>query len=749
MAAETQPVSELTPSRIASLYAATLVVFYAAISGWKTMDDPDVWWQMAAGRDLLSTGHLARTEIFSYTAKGAPWTYPVGGGVLFHLLYTLGGFTLLSLLSPLIGALIALLLVRKGGVLRCWIALLAIPAISAATLVRANMFTTLFAAVFLIVLWDEMNPWILPPLMLLWVNLHPGFIYGLGIVIAFTLIRPRKLGLVALATIAATLVNPWGWRLYEAIFSQGNAMSFHQFSIGEWKRTPVSWEVLQDAFYSHNAWRDPGNSYWFLMAFALAGVLVALFRGRFWGTFLIAGSIFAALMFMRFHGLFAVAAAVIVPDLLARRPRRAFPALAFAGAAILAAGVAYRSYDMFTNHFYHREVTMATFGLGVSRWPPDRAARFIEDHHLPRELYEDYVLGGYATWRLSPRYPVYIDGRALPYGSDVFFEQMKLTIDGPEDLDWQRAMQTWKIRSVMILLERFVGYRGASLYKFCNSDRVRLVYLDETAAVFVLASETDLPGIDCQTVKLTPPPESAPEAERYHFLVNTAGIYYQLRRVVDADYAYSRAERMYDQDWVVHLGIAEVRVAQGRWQEAEAEFHRSINIRGSAVNWLGLGAMLMKHHRPLAAMGAFQQSIARESEGYKEWSSLGEAAIAAGRPQEALNAAERALASNPWHGPAEELGRSAHCRALIVKGAALLALFRVQEAMATLEEAMKLAPFDPAIQGPLHAGLADAYKQTGRMAEAKKAYQEAKRLGAGEGPYAPTMQRLEWQLGVM
>ena len=650
--------------------------------------------------------------------------------------------------------LIALLLVRKGGVLRSWIVLLAMPAITAATLVRANMFTTLLAAVFLIVLWDELNPWVLPPLMLLWVNLHPGFIYGLAIVIAFTLIRPRQLGLVAAGTIAATLVNPWGWRLYEAIGAQGDVMWFHRFFIGEWKRTPISWAVLHDALLSHNTWRDPENSYWWLMTLALAGAIAALFRGRIWGPLLVAGSAFAALMFLRFHGLFAVAAAVIVPDLLLRasnqdRPRREFPALAFLGAAILAAGVAYRSHDMFTDHLYHRQATLATFGLGVARWPPDRAARFIEEHHLPRELYAGYIVGGYAAWRMWPQYPVYIDGRALPYGSDIFFKQISLASEGPNDPEWQRAMETWRIRTVLILLERFIGYRGASLDKFCKSDRVKLVYLDETAAVFVLASQTGLPAIDCQTVKLTPPDKSAPPAQRYHFWTNAGSIYYLLRRTQDADQAFSRALEIYGEDPTLHQSIGQVRIAQGRFDEGEAEFRRSIKIHPTAVNWQGLGDALVKLRRPLEAMESYQHSIARESEGYKEWASLGEAALAAGRPQEALDAAQHALDSSPWRGPAAELGRNAQARALIVKGTALLALFRVQPAVAALEEARRLAPSDPNVQGSLHAGLADAYQQLGRIAEARQAYEEAKRLGADEGVYAPIMRRLEWQLGAM
>src|SRR5580658_10369074 len=108
------PVS--TVSRIAAL----AVIVYAFLAGFHTMDDTDLWWQMASGRYLLVTGHIARTEIFSYTAPGAPWIYPVGNGLIFQLLYQAGGFRLLSLLSAVAGALIAAVCIRRGVLLRYW-----------------------------------------------------------------------------------------------------------------------------------------------------------------------------------------------------------------------------------------------------------------------------------------------------------------------------------------------------------------------------------------------------------------------------------------------------------------------------------------------------------------------------------------------------------------------------------------------------------------------------------------------------
>src|ERR1700742_4667510 len=56
---------------------AVLALLYALIAGLKTVVDFDLGWQMASGRSLLSHHAVPRTEMFSYTAHGVEWIYPV------------------------------------------------------------------------------------------------------------------------------------------------------------------------------------------------------------------------------------------------------------------------------------------------------------------------------------------------------------------------------------------------------------------------------------------------------------------------------------------------------------------------------------------------------------------------------------------------------------------------------------------------------------------------------------------------
>jgi hypothetical protein len=76
--------------------------------------------------------------------------------------------------------------------------------------------------------------------MLLWANLHGGFTLGLFIVGAFfglALLRRdwahlKLYGLAGLGCLAATLVNPLGWHIYEGV--RATLGSFVQAQITEW-----------------------------------------------------------------------------------------------------------------------------------------------------------------------------------------------------------------------------------------------------------------------------------------------------------------------------------------------------------------------------------------------------------------------------------------------------------------------------------------------------------------------------------
>jgi tetratricopeptide (TPR) repeat protein len=741
---------------IVSRIAALAVIAYAFLAGFHTMDDPDMWWQMASGRYLLATGHIARTEIFSYTAPGAPWIYPVGSGLIFQLLYLAGGLRFLSLLSAAAGVVIAAVSVRRGSLLRYWMAALAIPLVAINTPVRANLFTMVMAAFFLEILWTaetepnesaEKQLWLLPPLMLLWVNLHPGFIYGLAMIAAFAIWRAmflrnnaRQLFLATAATFAAPLASPWGWRIYRGLLDQGEAMPVHRGFIVEWGRMPISWAVVRESL----RWRDPHAGFWWLLLLTLAAITAGLFRRRVLGPLVLAASVVAALLFYRFQGLYAIAAVIIAPDLLTDTSflrKIAIPRAAVAvSCTLLIAFLSWRARDLVTNEYYFAEPSAEVFGAGFAPWPPERAVRFIEEHRLPRELYHSYALGGYLLWRLAPKYPVFIDGRALPYGDSLFLSQQQLMITGPESAEWQAAIEKWKIRTLLVSTDRFIGYSTLPLRKACDSTLLRLVYFDETAAVFVLTSALtpamNAPALDCQTAPIAPPPPDADTSARYRYWSNAARLFNVLKRSADAEHAIAEARAIFDRDAGLHLDIARLRKDQDQPREAERAYREVVEMAPYASYWEELGDFLASQERHNEARQCYWQAVAHAYRPYEAWASLAPSALLAGRPAEALLAADRALEDSPFHGSAASLGRTFTARMQGIRGDALLYLYQAPKAVEALEKGVSVAPPGTRLQETMYLRLADAYYQSGRRADARAALDRAnalaKTLGSDE-----------------
>ncbi|MDA1235741.1 MAG: hypothetical protein O3A53_13190 [Acidobacteria bacterium] len=82
-------------------------------------------------------------------------------------------------------------------------------------------------------------PWLLPPLLAVWINMHGGFVLGLfaiGVHLLWLVAERRKqqaieLSIVALFCLGALLLNPYGWRFVPKIIE---AWSMSRVEIVEW-----------------------------------------------------------------------------------------------------------------------------------------------------------------------------------------------------------------------------------------------------------------------------------------------------------------------------------------------------------------------------------------------------------------------------------------------------------------------------------------------------------------------------------
>ena len=173
--------------------------------------DIDLWHQMALIRESLAVGHLLKNDPFAYSPTLSPWIdHEWGAGaVAFFATRWLGPWTII-LLKFLIAMGTGVICLRraesKGGDFRV-LAICAPLAIFLAHLgffsaVRAQVYTFFFTAL-LILFWqlDQTGSrrWIFVWLLLfpLWVNLHAGFVVGIGLMFLYWLeqvLRGRRAG---------------------------------------------------------------------------------------------------------------------------------------------------------------------------------------------------------------------------------------------------------------------------------------------------------------------------------------------------------------------------------------------------------------------------------------------------------------------------------------------------------------------------------------------------------------------------
>ena len=93
--------SRHTAVQLSGWLLAVVAIAYALLAGLHTLQDFDLGWQLATGRWVVQHRHVFSTDVFSYTAAGQPWIYPVLSGVAFYLVYLTGGYALLSWLGAI------------------------------------------------------------------------------------------------------------------------------------------------------------------------------------------------------------------------------------------------------------------------------------------------------------------------------------------------------------------------------------------------------------------------------------------------------------------------------------------------------------------------------------------------------------------------------------------------------------------------------------------------------------------------
>jgi hypothetical protein len=397
--------------------------------------DPDLWWHIKVGQNIVDTHHWPTTDPFSFTVAGDPWiAYEWLGDVLIGSVARLGGLLGLEILlfvmaSAVMLALYAYTALRSGNSKAGFVSSGVLCSLAFASFnLRPQMLGYLFLILTLTALerfrqGKQRSVWFLPALFLVWINTHGSWVIGLGVLLVFLasgLVEFRlgsieaqrwssadriRLEVILLLSLAAIPLTPYGTRLAAYPFTVASSLPLNVGNILEWQ--PMPFNILG------------GKLFLALVLAFFVGQMLSPLRLRLWEAILFFGGIVMACLHVRFLLLFVPFAAPIFAVVLARwlppyDRKKDHPVL---NAVLMAVAIV-----AMVRYF----PTRAVLDKIVAQSFPVRAVVYLRQHPVPGSMFNNYGYGGYLVGNL-PDQRVFIDGRGDLYeDAGVFGEYLEL-----------------------------------------------------------------------------------------------------------------------------------------------------------------------------------------------------------------------------------------------------------------------------------------------------------------------------------
>lgn len=446
----------------------------------------DLFIYLSLAREFFNTGHFPVHDLFLYTIPDYPWTimHQWLSYLLYYAAYVIGGFNLVIFFKAFLIGLIFYVPVRlaeKNQDYLVWSfsSLLALLAMSFRTAERTSLFSDFFIILVICILISEsIKPgrwkYALPVIFLLWVNMHPGFVVGWVVLVAFLFIHSkkyksweyRKLLILSLISVPVVLLNPKGLEglLYPFHFATNEGVVFRKFYF-EWMPT------LSPMF------RYQIHNLYVLVLIFLN--LFLLFRARKKAPYF---ELFISLLFIC-YGFYAI---------------RFLPTMCFALMAINVA-LSLRQNENFKSGWgtkllvvllagltiknvlwgHHTISGKRNFGVGFDgRVVPSRAAQLILESPQIGNIYNSHMFGAYLSWAWQGKRKIFYHGFVTD--TDFFLNEYATFAQSPEKF----KLQVKKYNIGAFLLDRFSGIESL-VQILVSSQDWKLVYKDEGSLLFL------------------------------------------------------------------------------------------------------------------------------------------------------------------------------------------------------------------------------------------------------------------------
>lgn len=485
----------LIPS-IADLFFISILFFLFFSGNSGLLGDGDTGYHIRAGEYIINTLSIPRYDIFSFHSPPLPWTaHEWLSEVIMAAIHSSFGLTgivaffafLLALTSYL---LFKILRIHQADILIATaVTILVFSSAKIHWLARPHVFSFLLMIMshYLLEAWHREDKvkslYFLPPIMLLWVNLHGGYLGGFILMGAYLLgtlaerlsappaartaysLKLKQLALTISACLAACLINPYGYQILLFPF---------RLVSDSYIMDHVS-EFLSPDFHETMPFK-------YLLLVLIA--ILAVSRKSIETTELILILVFInmSLYSARYIPLFAL----ITAPILSRHATEA--------GTLISGRLAF-----FCNQRSKNVARIDTAAKGYL-WPltallviavascygtqhsfdektkPVAASEFIIKEKLAGNMFNNDEFGDYLIYRSYPEYKVFFDGRSDMYGANMMKEYRKVI---NFERGWEDVLDKYQVTWVF-----FDSNSTFSRFLLNNSNWV-LIYSDKVASIFV------------------------------------------------------------------------------------------------------------------------------------------------------------------------------------------------------------------------------------------------------------------------
>jgi hypothetical protein len=530
---------------LAAKISQNVLIFSVLITVFLTyannVDDFDFWWHLKQGQLIYETGTIPQKDHFAYTTYIPESISKIGkdevtpnelpseknnqywltsiqrnwlSQLILYLIYLMGGFKGVGIFKSAIFVLTYLILyltmLRRGaGLLSSFFILCLIAYIGIDfNYTRPQIFSFLLFPCILYTLYDfrkgGKSIYFLPLLMLLWANLHGGFILGVLIIFVFTFaellkyslhntfgmskISPltkgklKKLVLLSITSGFASQINPNGYKTFLFPFIQEKSI----FATIEEYHRPMLYEY---------------HAYW-LMLFLIGITILILIKAKHLDLtelFLSIIVIPPSLRSIRYIIFFALGTGVFLAHSMTYISKRIGELNSFKK-LLDRTGVPKTDLKGYFSLLLALLSLIIVIKIGTSNGVPgfdlrekrypSGAVTFIKENKIPGNMFNPYNWGGYLVWHLYPDYRVFMYGRTLNETAFFDYNQILKTERG-KDIDvplWKRLLDAYNVNFILTNAVSSNGNIIPLVDMLYISNDWELIYTDGKSMIFLRAA---------------------------------------------------------------------------------------------------------------------------------------------------------------------------------------------------------------------------------------------------------------------